>query len=311
MRGDDKRIGWTGALMALLVLAAVSLGGYLPGAAEPRQPPKAGPGTVIPVLVMLAISIVIVVIGLVAAMRRPKTRTGLPDVPAWEVHDSGRSRRFYVFVGVAVVVFGVLIVLLELVSIRGRDDAPLPSSEQPAPEHVDRSPGANPPDQTPIDNGPNMFPALAGTVAVLAVLLAGGAILVLRRNRFPAEAAVCDDDDAGPGASVSDSLARAAELGLAEMSDPARDPRAAIIACYAAMERALSSAPDAAPQLSDTPTEVLARAVDHDVLHSGAAAELVGLFTEARFSPHRMTETHRNSAVRLLQLVSADLRSSA
>lgn len=310
MGGDQKRIGWTVALMALLVLAAVSLGGYLPGAGEPRRPPEAGPGTVIAVFVMLALSIVIVVIGLIGAMRRPKAKSGLPDMPVWEVRDSGRSRRFYVLVGVAVVVFGVLLVLLELVSIRGREEMPPPSSEQSAPETDDTSPAAQPPAEPQTDNGPNMFPAMAGTVAVLAVLLAGGAILVLRRNRFPGGVAVFDDD-ASPATSVSDSLARAAELGLAEMSDPDRDPRAAIIACYAAMEQALSDAPDAAPQVSDTPTEVLARAVEHDVLHSGAAAELVGLFTEARFSPHRMTEVHRDSAIRLLQLVSADLRTSA
>ncbi len=296
--------------MALLVLAAVSLSGYLPGAAEQRQPPKTGPGTVIAVIVLLALSIVIVVIGLIGAMRQPKAKSGLPDLPVWEVRDSGRSRRFYVYVGVAVVVFGALIVLLELVSVRGREDMPSPSSERSAPETDDRSPSAQPADEPPTDNGPNMFPVMAGTVAVLAVLLAGGAILVLRRSRFPGEVSIFDDDT-GPATSVSDSLARAAELGLAEMSDPDREPRAAIIACYAAMEQALSDAPDAAPQLSDTPTEVLARAVDHDVLHSSAAAELVGLFTEARFSPHRMTEVHRDSAIRLLQLVSADLRTSA
>jgi hypothetical protein len=54
---------------------------------------------------------------------------------------------------------------------------------------------------------------------------------------------------------------------------------------------------------------VLARAVDHGALRSSAAAPLVGLFTEARFSPHRMTEKHRESAVEWLRLVLDDLRS--
>ena len=44
------------------------------------------------------------------------------------------------------------------------------------------------------------------------------------------------------------SLARAAEVGLAEIGDLSREPREAIIACYAAMERELTRVPGAAPQ---------------------------------------------------------------
>ncbi|MGB6513541.1 MAG: DUF4129 domain-containing protein, partial [Mycobacterium sp.] len=83
----------------------------------------------------------------------------------------------------------------------------------------------------------------------------------------------------------------------------------AIIACYAAMERELAYFPGAVPQDFDTPTEVLARAVEHHALHVDNAAELVNLFEEARFSPHVMSEAHRESALRVLQLVLAELRS--
>jgi Domain of unknown function (DUF4129) len=103
---------------------------------------------------------------------------------------------------------------------------------------------------------------------------------------------------------------RAAESGLAEIEDPNHEPRQAIIACYAAMERELRHFPGAAPQDFDTPTEVLARAVEHHALHVDNAAELVNLFEEARFSPHVMTEEHRSRALRVLQLVLADMRSS-
>ncbi|MGH3543813.1 MAG: DUF4129 domain-containing protein, partial [Mycobacterium sp.] len=83
----------------------------------------------------------------------------------------------------------------------------------------------------------------------------------------------------------------------------------AIIACYAAMERELVHVPEAAPQDFDTPTEVLARAVEHHALHADNAARLVNLFEEARFSPHVMNEGHRETAVDVLQLVLAELRS--
>ena len=104
---------------------------------------------------------------------------------------------------------------------------------------------------------------------------------------------------------------RAAEVGLAEMADLSREPREAIIACYAAMERELANVPDAAPQDFDTPTEVLARAVEHHALHADNAVQLVNLFAEARFSPHVMNEGHREVAVRVLRLVLDELAAQA
>ena len=106
-------------------------------------------------------------------------------------------------------------------------------------------------------------------------------------------------------------LARAAERGLAEIGDLSREPREAIIACYAAMERELAHIPGSAPQDFDTPTEVLARAVARNSLSAQNATELVHLFAEARFSPHVMTEQHREVAVSALQLVLAELSAQA
>jgi hypothetical protein len=77
------------------------------------------------------------------------------------------------------------------------------------------------------------------------------------------------------------------------------------------MERELTRFPGAVPQDFDTPTEVLARAVEHHALPAGNAAELVNLFEEARFSPHVMNEEHRSSALRVLQLVLAEMRGAA
>ena len=124
--------------------------------------------------------------------------------------------------------------------------------------------------------------------------------------------------DVGPlivAAAGSDSrpepLVVAAQRGLAEVSDLRRGPREAIIACYAAMERALADSPDVAPRDSDTPSEVLARAVQNRALRAGSASALVGLFAEARFSRHVMTEDHREQAERSLRAVLHDLRRPA
>ena len=76
------------------------------------------------------------------------------------------------------------------------------------------------------------------------------------------------------------------------------------------MEAALAGAPGAAPQESDTPSEVLARAVEHDAIHAASAGELVTLFAEARFSTHVMNERHREVAEGALRDVLDELRSA-
>jgi hypothetical protein len=145
---------------------------------------------------------------------------------------------------------------------------------------------------------------------MLLLIVAGSVIMARRRWRASAPITVADDHVEPPlPAPPSESLVRAAEVGLAEIGDLSREPREAIIACYAAMERELANVPRAAPQDFDTPTEVLVRAVEHRVLHPDNAQLLVSLFEEARFSPHVMNEGHREVAVHVLRLVLAELRS--
>lgn len=152
---------------------------------------------------------------------------------------------------------------------------------------------------------------LACTIAMLLIIVAGSVILKRRswRAATPGVAAgpALEEDPEAPG--PQESLVRAAELGLAEMADLSRNPREAIIACYATMERELANVPGAVPQDFDTPTEVLARAVEHHALHPDNAEQLVTLFAEARFSPHVMNEGHRDVAVRALRLVLDELAS--
>ena len=68
------------------------------------------------------------------------------------------------------------------------------------------------------------------------------------------------------------------------------EARAAIIACYAAMEQSLEAA--GVPLLSsDSPADLLARAVAGGLIEGGAPARLAELFREARFSTHPMDDT--------------------
>jgi Domain of unknown function (DUF4129) len=154
---------------------------------------------------------------------------------------------------------------------------------------------------------------LASSVPLMLIVIAGAVINGRKRARWTTPVSTDDGDhpESAPPPTHPETLVRAAELGLAEMADPSRDPREAIIACYAAMERELANVPGAAPQDFDTPTEVLARAVEHHALQADSAVQLVNLFEEARFSPHVMNEGHREDAVRVLRLVLDELASQS
>ncbi len=84
------------------------------------------------------------------------------------------------------------------------------------------------------------------------------------------------------------------------------DARAAIIACYVAMEESLARA-GAARGAADTPDELLARAAGQGLGTGGAAARLTALFYEARFSSHPMPPAGRDAAERALRDLAASL----
>jgi hypothetical protein len=85
------------------------------------------------------------------------------------------------------------------------------------------------------------------------------------------------------------------------------DARAAIIACYVAMEESLARA-GTTRAVADTPDELLARAADQGLVRTAAAARLTALFYEARFSTHPMPPGQRDEARRALDEMAASLR---
>jgi hypothetical protein len=100
-----------------------------------------------------------------------------------------------------------------------------------------------------------------------------------------------------------DSLAAASEALTA-----GGEPRAAIIACYAAMERGFAAAgPVAAPAVADTPAEVLARATRAGLVRAEPAEALTGLFRRARYSTQSMTSDDATAAAGALTEMRADL----
>lgn len=305
MPGDGRTVARTITVIVLVLLATVALRGYLPGATQPSETrePSEGSGSLIAVVAMLVVSMAVIALSL---LKRPPARRVAPA--RTELPDDGRGyglpwRPLLLAAAALVIWLLVLFLLLRWAAPQPVDPPPpAPGAEPAAPTDT-----APPERRDPVpDGGSDMFAILAVTTLVLVVLTVVAAIR--GRRRSPAIAVTSEAPEPEPSAPPADpDLARAAELGLAEIGDLSRDPRQAIIACYAAMERELGKSPGASPQVSDTPTEVLERAIDTQVLRSGSAGELVDLFEEARFSAHVMDEGHRAEAVRALQLVQREL----
>lgn len=98
-------------------------------------------------------------------------------------------------------------------------------------------------------------------------------------------------------------------LGLAVLAGRdalAGEARAAIIACYAAMETSLTEA--GVPRLeSDSPADLLARATQRGVVDGPAPRLLAALFREARYSSHPMDTRHLDQARGALDEIAAQL----
>jgi hypothetical protein len=104
----------------------------------------------------------------------------------------------------------------------------------------------------------------------------------------------------------SEDLREAVESGRSALRT-LDDARAAIIACYVAMENSLAER-GAARAVADTPDELLARVTRSGLVGGTAAARLTALFYEARFSSHPLSRGQRDAAEQALDELAAGLR---
>jgi hypothetical protein len=118
----------------------------------------------------------------------------------------------------------------------------------------------------------------------------------LQRPRLPAHEFIAEDPE---------DLREAVESGRSALR-ALDDARAAIIACYLAMEASLAER-GAARAVADTPDELLARATADGLVRGTAAARLTALFYEARFSSHPLGRRQRDAAERALDELAAAL----
>jgi len=144
-----------------------------------------------------------------------------------------------------------------------------------------------------------------GWPAAALIVLAAAALLLLWRGNRPAGAPPAGGSPPVPPPVAPPSLAGALAAGAAALGR-GQDPRAAIISCYAAMERSLAAA-GSVPVAADTPAEVLARAASRGLVRSAAAGTLTSLFREARYSDHPLREADRASATAALTRLRDDV----
>lgn len=292
-------------LLALLIAAAVSLRGRMPTPQQmPRSTASSEDGSLVGVVALLSVSM------LVMAFAMLHRRQGPPRPPAHEFPDGLRGAGTPWRRRLALIAIGLLVAWLVAVAVLNRlgiDHSPEQIGSDAMPDPTSVPPPDAAPDSAPQQRGDTSRVLMATTAVLMLMMVTATVLAALRRPRRESDSPI--DEAGAPATEGPAHLAVAAERGLAEVANPNLAPREAIIACYAAMEQALAGAPTTAPQASDTPSEVLARAVASRALSGRTASPLVEVFTEARYSSHVMTEQHRQTAEQALRSVLAELRS--
>ncbi|AEF39146.1 DUF4129 domain-containing protein [Hoyosella subflava] len=283
---------------ALLWGLAVSLGSE-PPAGDPLLPGQWGHIAVIAVVIL---AILLTATAVYVVWRYPRSRVLRPLTPLPRRSRGGQARdRDWRAIVLFLLYFAAITVLFVWIN---RFFGP----REMAIENGDDKLDEGEPLETlpPAPDGPDISPFLLTSLLILVVLLTVGAILSMRGRRSRQTTTFTLERPAQHRHAAD--LADAAERALDAISKPAHDPRAAIIACYAEMEEALTEADEPAPLESDTPSEVLARAVALGYVTRGPAEELVGLFAEARYSSHTMTAGQQRTAAELLRSLLDDVR---
>ncbi len=270
-------------MLPLALLIALGLAGLRGTVASPHWN---GPWQRDGLVVGLALELVLAVLLVITVRRRAvQARAALAGGPVNPVAAKLRAvLLFALSAGMAAVAVTIVIGLhLRVFTVR-------PGLRRPAP----RSPQL-PPHSRPAGSSGSAafhFPVAILFYTLLVVLLAAAVVASIwwsRRFRPPGQA--------GPGGIIvadAEDLREAVESGRSALQ-ALDDARAAIIACYLAMEAHLAER-GTTRAVADTPDELLARARSTGLVRGTAAARLTALFYEARFSSHPLDRSQRDAA---------------
>ncbi len=271
------------ALLALLALVALASRGHRPSGGGPSRAHHSADlvieyGILVAALVGLALFLF-----LVYALVTGRGGAALPARKEWMLR---------LFVAMVVIAVGLTFLAARFLRrLHGRGSS---SPAQTAPLATPRpgKPPAPAPDQTLRFE---WTPVIVVGAVALAALVA--AVIVYLRTR-PRR----DTRETSPAERLSDVLDDTLDDLRAE-----RDPRRAVIAAYARMERALGSY-GLPRRLYEAPLEYLARVLLELQASASAVGRLTDLFERAKFSRHEIDETMKNEAIGALEALRAELR---
>jgi hypothetical protein len=277
---------WPLRLLPLALLIILGLAGLRGAVATPRWD---GPLHRDGVAVGIALEVVLLILFLVTIRR---TESGSQE----EVTRKLRSLlRFALGAGAVAVAVAMLVGLqLHLFTLTAKP------ARGPAAPAVPSRPALRP---GPAHGYVFRIPVAALLYTLLIVVLLAGLVLSIwwaRRLR----PSIGSREDAFI-AHDSEDLREAVESGRSALRT-VDDARAAIIACYVAMENSLAER-GTARGIADTPDELLARARQSGIVRGTAAARLTALFYEARFSSHPLDHRQRDAAEQALDELAAAL----
>jgi Domain of unknown function (DUF4129) len=283
MRGRAGRVALPAlVVLALVAIVAVAATGSTPsGGGETRPPSETLLDTV------FSLGVVAVILGGILLVYGLMQRTAIAREVA-----SGRYPRH---TGLLVVCF--LAVFGSFTYWRLDSWNPSPPEEESDPAF----PGRTPEPTTPATDPDAVYEPSISWIPIAVVV---GLMLAAIAAYFVAERR------SHRGRGGDEDLAEQLAVVLDDTLDDLRaeaDPRRAIIAAYARLERVLAA--NGVPRLAaDTPAEYLGRVLHDLALDPAAVERLTALFTQAKFSQHDVDATMKEEAIDALERVRDELR---
>ncbi|HEX8006596.1 MAG TPA: DUF4129 domain-containing protein [Trebonia sp.] len=289
-------------LLPLVLLIVLAMAGLRGAVAAPKwNGPLRGDGVAIGLILEVVLGVLLVITRRRDRAARRAARAG-PAKPDDGRQDVPGTLRFALSWVLGTGMAAVAAVLLANLHLHLFNSRPLVNRRlQPLPQPTVRRVQAVHGGPLHIPIGPILYGLLIAAL-VAAVVISIWWAARLHRPATPGELpADLAEDSAGLRDAVQSGRAALAELD---------DARAAIIACYLAMERSLADR-GTARAVADTPDELLARALATGIVRGPAARRLTALFYEARFSTHPLGPEQRETARRALDDLAAELREDA
>jgi hypothetical protein len=284
-------------LLPLALLVVLVIAGLRGAIAVPRWngPLKAdGVAIGLSLEVVLAVLLIVTLRRNVVARRLAERRPYNPERVDIEPAQALRFALTWVLGGGMIAVAVVLITDLHLHFLTNAKPINLPGTEHPKPRKPVLGTGSG--------SGSSLHipwqPILYGLLVVALIAAVAVSLWWSSRLRKPAAPLVIADVGA-------EELREAVESGRAALAEIS-DARAAIIACYVAMERSLADR-GTSRTVTDTPDELLTRATAAGTVRGPAAGRLTALFYEARFSTHPVAAGQRAAAAAALDELAAEL----